>query len=75
MDMKKIEDFLREYQAGVSFVIIIGILLFVLTQNAYLATHLDECRIQNEAYKQNPPRIEPGKGGFDNWESSIIADE
>lgn len=73
--IEKILQLVEEYKLGVSFVIIIAIVIFIFTQNAYLATHLEECRIQNEQYKQNPPRIEPGAGGFDNWESNLIPND
>lgn len=75
MNMEKIEQLIYDYRATVAFLVIVGAVIFVLYQNAYLATHLEECRSQNELYKQNPPRIEPGKGGYDNWESSIKAIE
>ena len=75
MNLKKIEQFLTEYQASVTFIIIAGVVIFFLTQNAYLATHLEECRTQNELYKQNPPRLAPGEGGYDNWKSSIEINE
>lgn len=75
MNLKKIEQFLSEYQASASFLIIVSVLIFFLTQNTYLATHLEECRTQNELYKQNPPRLAPGEGGYDNWKSSIEAIE
>ena len=75
MNLRKIEQFLSEYQASASFIIIAVIVIFFLTQNAYLASHLEECRSQNELYKQNPPRLVPGEGGYDNWKSSIEAIE
>lgn len=75
MNMEKIEEILSEHQATVAFLVIVGAVIFVLYQNAYLASHLEECRSQNELYKQNPPRIEPGAGGYDNWKSSLIAND
>lgn len=75
MNIEKILEFIEEYKAGVSFVVIIGIVIFVLIQNTYYATHLEECRIQNEQYKQNPPRLAPGEGGYDNWKSSITIND
>jgi len=69
--MKKIEQILQDYKASVAFLIIIAVIIIVFLQNTYLSTHLEECRTQNELYKQNPPRIEIGTGGYDNWESSI----
>ena len=75
MNMEKIEEFLQDHQATVALSIIIGAVIFVLYQNTYLATKLEECRTQNELYKQNPPRIEPGTGGYDNWKSSLIPND
>jgi len=74
MNMEKIETFLNQYKSTTTFGIIIVAIVFVFSQNLYLSTHLEECRAQNELYKQNPPRIEPGKGGYDNWKSSITVD-
>lgn len=75
MDKQKINTFIIENKGIICFVALLAIITIVLHQNIYLATHLEECRIQNEAYKQNPPRIEPGGGGYDNWKSSISVDE
>jgi len=69
--LHKIQNIMWEYKVIFLFLIIVFANLYTFTKNNYLTKHLEECRIQNELYKQNPPRIEPGKGGYDNWESSI----
>jgi hypothetical protein len=70
-NIKLLQDFIWEYKAIILLFIIVFVNLYTFTKNNYLSKHLEECRIQNELYKQNPPRIEPGKGGYDSWESSI----
>lgn len=66
-----LQEFIWEYKVIFLFLIIVFVNLYTFTKNNYLSKHLEECRLQNELYKQNPPRIEPGKGGYDNWKSNL----
>lgn len=64
-------NWIKENKPCITFYLILFVAILAAYDHVKYATALELCNASIEKYRNSPPQLDVGKGGFDNWKSSI----